>query len=52
MIAFQVISMLVLLLVIVMLYACTVKLVQEHKELHNTKDESEEQVNLALTDKQ
>ncbi len=52
MIVLQIISMLVLVFVIVMIYSVTVKLVNEHRELHNIKDEPEDQDNLDLTNKQ
>lgn len=52
MIALQVISLLVLLFVIVMIYACTIKLINDHNELHALKDDPDDQVNLDVTDKQ
>lgn len=52
MIVLQIISLLVLVFVIVMIYSVTIKLVNEHRELHSIKDELEDQDNLDLTDKQ
>jgi hypothetical protein len=34
------------------MYAVAIKLVKEHRELHSIKDESEDQDNLDLTNKQ
>lgn len=52
MIVLQIISLLVLVFVIVMIYSVTVKLVNEHRQLQNIKDEPEDQDNLDLTNKQ
>jgi uncharacterized membrane protein len=56
MIVLQIISMLVLVFVIVMIYSVTVKLVNEHRELHSPQSmdegQQEDQDNLDLTNKQ
>lgn len=52
MILMKIISLLVLVFVIVTIYYVTIKLVNEHRELHSIKDEPEDQDNLDLTNKQ
>lgn len=56
MIVLQVISILVLVFIIVMMYATTIKLVNDHRELHRPEStdrgQQEDQDNLDLTDKQ
>jgi hypothetical protein len=52
MIFLQVVSLLVLVFVIVTMYISTIKLVNEHRELQNIKDEPEDQDDLDLTNKQ
>ena len=49
MIFLQLISMLVLVFVVVVMYITAIKLVQEHRDLHN---KNTDQDNLDLTDKQ
>lgn len=52
MIILQVISALVLVFIVAVMYAVAIKLVNEHRELHNTKDADDDQDNLDLTNKQ
>jgi hypothetical protein len=52
MIVLQIISLLVLVFVILTIYSVAIKLVNEHRELDNIKDEPEDQDNLDLTNKQ
>ena len=49
MIVLQMISILVVVFIVVVMYATAIKLVNEHRELHNGK---EDQDNLDLTNKQ
>ena len=52
MIVLQVISVLVLIFIVAIMYAVAIKLVNEHRELHNKKDDADDQDNLDLTNKQ
>jgi len=52
MILLQVISVLVLILIIIIMYAAAIKLVNEHRELHSIKEDTDYQDNLDLTNKQ
>jgi uncharacterized membrane protein len=52
MIFLQIISAIVLVFIVVVMYTAALKLVNEHRELHNKKEASDDQDNLDLTDKQ
>ena len=52
MIFLQIISALVLVSIIVVMYAVAIKLINEHRKLHNTKEDDSDQDNLDLTNKQ
>jgi len=52
MIILQVISLLVLISIIVVMYTVAIKLVNEHRKLHNRKEDTSNQDNLDLTNKQ
>jgi Tfp pilus assembly major pilin PilA len=52
MIVFQVISTLILIAVIAIMYSVAIKLVNEHRQIHSTKENIEDQDNLDLTNKQ
>lgn len=52
MILLQVISVLVLIFIIIIMYAVAIKLVNEHREFHSTKEDNNDQDNLDLTNKQ
>lgn len=49
MIVFQVISTLILIAIVAVMYAVAIKLINEHRQIHNTK---EDQDDLDLTNKQ
>lgn len=50
MITFQVISLLILVAIVVTMYAVAIKMLYEHRKLHNKKEDDQD--NLDLTDKQ
>jgi hypothetical protein len=52
MIVFQVISTLILIAIVAVMYAVAIKLINEHRQIHNTKENTEDQDNLDLTNKQ
>lgn len=50
MITFQVISLLILVAIIVTMYAVAIKMLYQYRQLHNKKEDDQD--NLDLTDKQ
>lgn len=52
MITLQIINALVLIAIIGSMYAVAIKMLYEHRKLHNTKDNKDDQDNLDLIDKQ
>lgn len=52
MIVLQVINALVLVFIILIMYAVAIKMLYDHRTLHNTEDTTDDENNLDLTDKQ
>lgn len=52
MIFMQAVTLVIVVFVIVMIYAVAIKLINEHRELQRTKQDTNDQDNLDLTNKQ